>query len=294
MSLRLKFNLVLLAAMVLGVSIAGFFAHQLLQSNAREEVEDSARLMMQSAVAVRSYTVDEIKPLLALQQKRQFIRQTVPAYAARQYITKVQSAHPEYSYKEATLNPTNPVDRATDWETDIINDFRSNDDKKEIVGERFTATGPMLYLGRPIKITNQACLACHSTPSAAPATMIEAYGPANGFGWQHNEVVGAQIVTVPMSLPLERANKAFIAFMASLVGVFVLVGVFINILLHIVVVRPVKVMADKANEVSLGALGASELVIKGSDEISSLGQSFNRMHRSLANAVSLLDEDDDD
>lgn len=292
MSLRLKFNIALLIAMVFGASVAGMFAHQLLQDNAREEVLDSARIMLQSAVAVRGYTVGEIKPLLAMQQKRQFIKQTVPAYAARQYITKVQSQYPDYNYKEATLNPTNPVSRATDWETDIINHFRTHDDAKELVGERKTATGPMLYLGRPIKITNKACLACHSTPAAAPETMIEAYGTANGFGWQHNEVVGAQVVTVPMSLPLARADKAFMAFMTSLIGVFVVIVILINILLHFVVVRPVTVMAEKANEVSLGALTAKELDITGNDEISSLGQSFNRMHRSLANAVSLLDDDD--
>jgi protein-histidine pros-kinase len=292
MGLRLKFNIALLLAMVVGASIAGYFAHRLLQDNAREEVLDSARIMLQSAVAVRGYTVGEIKPLLAMQQKRQFIKQTVPAYAARQYIAKVQAEYPDYNYKEATLNPTNPASRATDWETDIINHFRTHDETQELIGERETATGRMLYLGRPIKITNAACLACHSTPAAAPETMIEAYGTANGFGWQHNEVVGAQIVTVPMSLPLARADKAFVAFMSSIIGVFVVIVLLINLLLHFVVIRPVTVMAAKANEVSMGALTAKELDIQGNDEISSLGQSFNRMHRSLANAVSMLEDDD--
>lgn len=292
MSLRLKFNIALLIAMCLGAVVSGWFAHQLLQSNARDEVLDTARIMLQSAVAVRGYTVGEIRPLLAMQQKRQFVKQTVPAYAARQYITQVQQEYPDYSYKEATLNPTNPADRAADWEADIINHFRSHDEVKELIGERNTATGRMLYLGTPIKITNKACLACHSTPAAAPQTMIEAYGSANGFGWQHNEVVGAQLVSVPMSLPLARADKAFVAFMSSLVGVFIVIVVLINILLHVVVIKPVTVLADKANEVSMGALTAAELDIKGHDEISSLGQSFNRMHRSLANAVSLLEDDD--
>ncbi len=293
MSLRLKFNIVLLIAMILGVSVAGIFANRLLQDNAKQEVEDIARVMLQSALAVRAYTVGEIKPLLALQTKRQFLSQTVPAYAAHQYIKQVQDQYPDYSYKEATLNPTNPADRATDWEADIINKFRSNDDAKEIIGERETPTGKMMYLGRPIKITNKDCLACHSTPAEAPQTMIDVYGPANGFGWKLNEVVGAQLVSVPMSLPLQRADRAFKAFMASLIGVFVLVGVLINILLHVVVVKPVRVMAEKANEVSMGALTAEELTISGKDEIASLGHSFNRMHRSLANAMTMLEEDDD-
>lgn len=292
MKLAIKFNISLIIAMIIGATIAGIFANSLLQDNARQEVLEEARIMMQSAVAVRQYTVAEIKPLLAMQQQRAFIKQTVPAYAARQYITKVRKKYPDYNYKEATLNPTNPIDKATDWETDIISHFRGHEEKLEIVGERDTPTGKMLYLGIPIKITNKACLACHSTPDAAPSTMIKAYGSANGFGWQHNEIVGAQIVSIPMSLPLDRAHNTFVTFMTSLISVFIGIIILINIMLHIMVIRPVTVLAEKANEISLGSLESEELTIKGNDEISSLGHSFNRMHRSLTNAVSLLEDED--
>lgn len=292
MKLSVKFNIALIISMIIGATIAGIFANTLLQDNAREEVLEEARIMLQSAVAVRKYTVAEIKPLLAMQQQRTFIKQTVPAYAARQYITKVRKKYPDYNYKEATLNPTNPVDKATDWETDIVNHFRGHDDVTEMVGERDTPTGRMLYLGIPIKITNAACLSCHSTPDAAPSTMIQAYGSSNGFGWQHNEIVGAQIVSIPMHLPLDRAHNTFVTFMTSLISVFVGIIVLINVMLHFMVIKPVTALAAKANEVSLGALHSEELTIKGSDEISSLGHSFNRMHRSLTSAVSLLEEDD--
>ena len=120
--------------------------------------------------------------------------------------------------------------------------------------------------------------------------MIKAYGSANGFGWQLNEVVGAQIVSVPMSLPLARAEKAFTIFMASLIAVFLLIAVLLNFMLQLTVIKPVRNMAQNADRVSLGALDAEELEIKGKDEISSLAQSFNRMHRSLANAIKMLDE----
>ena len=82
MGLRLKFNLVLFITTVIGVLVSGLVSHKILQDNAREEVLDMARMMMESAVAVRSYTVNEVRPLLKVQQRRQFIPQTVPAYAA--------------------------------------------------------------------------------------------------------------------------------------------------------------------------------------------------------------------
>ncbi|MCP3871141.1 MAG: DUF3365 domain-containing protein [Gammaproteobacteria bacterium] len=290
MSLRIKFNLILGMATLLGVVASGFFAHHLLQKNAREEVLDSARIMLESALAVRGYTVSEIRPLLALQQKRQFLPQTVPAYSARKYINKLQKQYPDYSYKEATLNPTNPVDRATEWESDIVSWFRNNPDQKELIVERDTAAGRFLYLTHPIQITNEACLTCHSTPANAPATLIETYGNANGFGWQLNEVVGVQIVSVPMSLPLARADRIFTIFMLSLMGVFLLIAVLLNLLLQFIIIKPVRQMAEVADRVSMGALEVAEFEIKGKDEISSLAKSFNRMHRSLTNAFEMLDE----
>jgi len=292
MSLRLKFNLILGLASLLGVLVSGFVAHHFLQQNAREEVLDSARIMLESARAVRGYTVAEIRPLLERQQKRQFLPQTVPAYSARIYINKLQKQYPNYSYKEATLNPTNPVDRAAGWEVDVVDWFRNKPDVEELVGERDTPIGRFMYLSQPIRITNEACLVCHSTPASAPPTMIDSYGSANGFGWKLNEVVGAQIVSVPMSLPLQRAEAMSRVFMASMIAVFVLIGLLLNVLLHLVVIKPVKNMADNANRVSMGELDAAELEVRGKDEISLLAQSFNRMHRRLANADKMPAESD--
>lgn len=290
MGLRLTFNLVLCIAVVTGISLASFFSYRYLQANARAEVLDSARIMMQSALAVRAYTVSEIRPLLELQQKRQFLPQSVPAYSANRYVAQLQRQYPDYSYREATLNPTNPANRTTQWEADVVNWLRNHKDQKEIIGERMTPTGRSLYLARPIQIKNPNCLECHSTPTAAPKTMLDTYGPANGFGWKLDEIVGAQIVSVPMELPFKRARDTFLVILGAIVAVFLLVVILLNLMLSRVVINPIKKMAAKANEISMGALEAEELEVKGTKEIVTLGQSFNRMHRSLANAVKMIDE----
>jgi len=292
MGLRLKFNLVLSLATLLGLIGSGLLGDKLLQDSARQEVLEKARIMMESALAVRHYTVNEIKPLLAVQQRRKFLPQTVPAYAAHSYVKTLQINYPEYSYKEATLNPTNPANRATEWESDIVSFFRNSDTKTEIVGERDTPTGRSLYLGHPIKITNEACLSCHGKPSEAPETLINTYGGSNGFGWKHNEVVGAQIVSVPMSVPLERAKETFYVFMGSLAAVFLILAVILNLMLYFIVIKPLRTVSAKADEVSMGNLNVEELQIKGSDEVASLGRSFNRMHRSLVNALKMLDDEE--
>jgi protein-histidine pros-kinase len=290
MGLSIKFNLVLLFTFALGLSVAAYFAHWMLQRNAKEEVLHDAGLMMESAMAIREYTVTEISPLLTLQMKRQFLPQSVPAYAATTNIQNLRQEYPAYSYKEATLNPTNPADRATDWEADLIEWFRNHPEERQIVGQRQAATGPTLYLARPIQITDPDCLTCHDTPQRAPDTLIAKYGDSNGFGWKLNEIVGAQVVTVPMSVPFERANRAFLTFVSGLAGAFLLVAIVMNIFLHFIVIRPVNRIARVANAVSRGDETVPEVSVGGNDQIASLAASFNRMRRSLGSAMQMLED----
>ena len=145
------------------------------------------------------------------------------------------------------------------------------------------------YIARPLRITNAACLVCHSTVEAAPRTLIDKYGPANGFGWQMNEVIGAQVVSVPMSVPLARADQAFKVFMVSLVGIFVAIGIVLNLMLYLLVIRPVTKLSKLANRVSLGELDAPPFPVRGRDEIGTLAQSFTRMRNSLDQAMKMLE-----
>ncbi|MGZ5117986.1 MAG: c-type heme family protein, partial [Burkholderiales bacterium] len=140
-----------------------------------------------------------------------------------------------------------------------------------------------------IQIGDKACLACHSTPNAAPKSMLTLYGEANGFGWKLNEIVGAQVVSVPMSVPIENANRAFVTFMTSLFGVFVLVFVALNFMLSWLIVHPVQTMAKVADAVSTGDFDQAEFAGEGKDEIAVLGASFNRMRRSLQKAMQLIE-----
>ncbi len=290
MRLTVKFNLVLLGVLSVGLLITGVLSYTILQQNARREIVERAGIMMEAAEAVRSYTIGEIRPLLALQMKETFLPQTVPAYAATQAFTKLRKTHAEYTYKEATLNPTNPRDRAADWEADIVQEFRNHNDRTEVIGVRDTPTGSALYLARPIRIKAEACLICHSTVEVAPKTMLARYGEANGFGWKLNEVVGAQIVSVPMSVPIEQARRAFYTFMGSLVGVFALIIVVLNLMLRYIVIKPVTTMSHIADEISRGKLDAPELPETVKDEIGLLATSFNRMRRSLEKALKMLGE----
>ena len=290
MKLLVKFNLIYVLVMALGVGVSGYLTRSLLVKNAQEEVLNHARLMIAKANAVRSYTSGQITKLLETQMKYEFLPQSVPSYSAVEVLSTLQKNYPDYFYKEATLNPTNPRDRAVGWEVDIVSHFRNAEGLKEFVGQRDTPSGPSLYVARPLRITNPACLQCHSSVEAAPKTMVAKYGPANGFGWQLNEVVGAQIVSVPMDVPLARAERSFHVFIGSLVGVFAVVGLLLNLMIWKVVVQPVTRLSALADRVSQGDLAAPEFASGSRDEIGVLAASFARMRASVVQAMKMLDD----
>ncbi len=294
MKLLAKFSLIFTVVFGLGLALAGHLSYSLLHKNARQQVSDQAKIMMETALAMRRYTTEQVKPVLieeaaaSTNRDKVFHRETVPAFGATEMFNYIHEKYPDYSYKEAALNPTNPRDRATDWEADIINDFRNDTNMVIFTGERATPSGNLMYLARPMRAA-KSCLECHSTPEAAPPAMVAQYGPANGFGWNENEVIAAQIVSVPAAVPMEMANREFRELMTALLVVGAVTLLVLNVVLVLTVIRPVSRLADQADQISKGQMNVPELPARGKDEISILAAAFNRMHRSLAAAMKMLD-----
>lgn len=290
MRLLLKFNLILILVFGSGVAAAGYFARDFLQQTAHEQVLQQARLMMGSAGAMRTYTTKQVGPLLQEHQARinTFLAQTVPAFAATEAFNYLHNDYPDYTYKEATLNPTNLRDRAVDWEADVIQTFRTHPEQKEFSGERDTPAGRALFLAKPI-VAAGPCLECHNTWHEAPPAMIRIYGKNNGFDWKMGDTVGAQIISVPMSVPLGIAERAFRSLMFSLGGISLATMILLDLAIVLIVIRPVTRLSRAADQISKGDLTVAELPAEGSDEISQLAQSFNRMYLSLAKAIRMLE-----
>jgi HAMP domain-containing protein len=288
MSLLIRINAALGAAFAVAALIAGYVCWTILEGNARREVLAEAGLMLDSATAVRAYTASEILPLLDAQVSNEFPPQSIPFYAATQNFLRLRERHPQYTYKEATLNPTNPRDRAADWESDIIQRFRNDPHADDMVGERDTPLGKSLYLARPIR-NEPACLACHSTPAAAPHSLLARYGSDHGFGWQPNEIVGAQVVSVPFASATANADKAFRAFAWSLIAVFAVVLLALNALLYLWVVRPARRIVLVADRLSVGDESAEDFPRRGAQELLAVTRAFERMRKSLEKALHLLE-----
>lgn len=292
MKLLAKFNLLLILVFGIGLALIAWNSRHFLMQDATKQVLQQAELMSAAAAASRDYTEQELDPILEQtpQHKATFLPQTIPFYAATSTFNRLRKQYPEYTYREAALNPTNLSDRSNDWESDLIRYFRNHPQEQSRIGERNSATGETLYIARPI-VAEPGCLSCHGTPKSAPAAMIKHYGTQNGFGWQRNEVIGARVVAVPMSVPLQLANLGFRELLINLSIIFLLAIILIDFGMYFIVIRPLSAVSRSADRISTGELDLPSLPVKGKDEIAEVTASFNRMHTSLKKAMDMLSEE---
>jgi HAMP domain-containing protein len=290
LDLARKFSLLLFLVFLGGIIVSGIALSSILSRNAQDVISSKALMMMETMNSVRHYTNTQVRPELEGRLVSEFLPETVPAYSAREVFEKLREnrVYSDFFYKEATLNPTNLRDKADGFESDIVQRFRQDGNLSEMRGFRTTPSGDLFYIARPITITAPSCLQCHSTPNVAPASMIERYGAANGFNWKLNEIVGAQIISVPAQQVLKNSRQAFFLIMGTITGLFALATLLVNLWLRRYVARPLKRMAQAAEAVSTGDLDA-EFEWNSKDEVGSLAEAFRRMKTSLVMAMKRLD-----
>jgi hypothetical protein len=180
--------------------------------------------------SIRQQILDDVRQAPRELPGTEFFPQSIPFYGSTENFNYFRGQYPNYSYKEAALNPTNPRDRTVDWEADVVNIFRNDPARTEVTGHRGTPDGASLYFSAPIRVDDASCLTCHSTPETAPVEMVKFYGTANGFGWKLNDVIGAQIVSVPAKLADASAERALRAILLWLGGILGFVVVAANII----------------------------------------------------------------
>jgi HAMP domain-containing protein len=288
--LRLKFNIILAVCYLLGLSLSIYPFYQISRQEAMDQLQSQIDVLRAQALSIRRYTSEEIQPLLAEHSSVQFLPQTIPSFSAQTAFRNFRGFYPQFFYKEAALNPTNPADLARDWEREVIEKLRANSDLTKDVSfqtidnrSHYTATYPLV-------IKDESCLTCHSTPDRAPPSMVALYGNKNGFGWKLNETIGAQIISVPMDIAEGSIWRNLGLFVGTSSVIFLVLLILLNILLNRYVISPVTRMAKTAEAVSMGDASVAEFEYPGSDEIASLSRSFNRMRRSLDSALKMLEK----
>jgi len=282
---------ILLSVFALAVLAGSGGFYLLLHDRAMRQAEQDARILLGSASAMRQYTDSHIAPLVAQLPAGAFHEEEVPSYAAQTVFRAVTGMASAYTYREPALNPTSPNDRATPFDVELIGRFRDDSNLSELSGVYDTGREQLFYLTRPIRISDAQCLSCHSEPTRAPAAMLVKYGRENGFGWKLGEVIGIQLLTVPLTQQL-TGTLELVALLTG--GLFVLFGICylaLSFSLDQTVVRPLRALSHAADMVSRSAGGSVHVPRTGIRELHILADALERMRLSMMKALAELHRD---
>lgn len=296
LNLATKLNLILILIFVSMVTICGWYLSEILEAKIKREVSDKASLIIETMNSVRDYTSTQINPELAprLETETRFLPETVPAYSAHQVFEglRKKQEYADFSYREATLNPTNPQDLADEFETAIIEKFRSDRTIQELTGFHTFTDSDFFYIARPLSVSKDSCLRCHSIPEVAPKSLIATYGTKNGFGWRLKEIVATQIVLVPANQVIGAARNLQFLIIGIIIFFFLAAIIFLNFFLKYSIVIPLKKMSHLSKQVSTGNTNMN-FKHDANDEIGVLAASLNRMKISLEMALNMLNKEHD-
>ncbi|MEO0768249.1 MAG: DUF3365 domain-containing protein [Cyanobacteria bacterium J06649_4] len=266
--LSTKFSLFLVLVFLLGSGLTIVTLSKHLNHQAEQAVTERAEILISALQAARNYTQNYIQPALQANntpsQVGNFLPESIPNFAAQTIFTdftEQSSEFQDFAYKEAALNPTNPLDLADNFESQILTQLQSMmpDTAKPLSGYRTKDNKKLFYIARPIIMSDASCLVCHGDSQQAPAELIKMYGAQNGFGWQLNELVATQMIYVPADQIFERGRQNLWTVSKIFLSIFTALFIIINLLLWRTVTHPVRLLTQVAKQISNRSRSSSEL-----------------------------------
>ncbi len=262
-SLGQKFSVFLGLLALLGCGLTFMTLSSHLNAQAEQAVQERAEILLTSMQAARNYTRDNIQPMLEQNlhpDEDTFIPESIPNFAARTIFSDFRQHSPEFKdflYKEAALNPTNPEDQTDEFEAQLLAQMKAQQSTAE--AEQFQITKrsgyrtlngeKLFYLAQPLVMDDSKCLACHGRSSDAPQYLLDMYGSENGFNWQLNDIVAAQMMYVPANRIFERSQQNLFTVTKSLLSIFGALFLLINLLLWQAVSRPLSILTKTAKQI---------------------------------------------
>jgi diguanylate cyclase (GGDEF)-like protein len=237
----------------LGLTFAAMFCtsslllYRALMHSAFNEVRRESMLRMEMALAVRQYTIEDVRPLLQ-GLGHLYTPPAVPAYAANRSMALLEHEQPLYRYHEVALNPMNEANRAQPWQVDAIEAFRADPSRTEMTVFTDSPRGEVMRVLRPVRPTPD-CMSCHGPAAQAPADILQRY-KGNGLGWKVGDTVGLQVVSVPTEHAVSQARAAWWWHVAATLTVFGVLFVVLNRILSRSVIAPIETRSSAWRELA--------------------------------------------
>ncbi|HIQ37155.1 MAG TPA: DUF3365 domain-containing protein [Desulfocapsa sulfexigens] len=283
MSIRLRFIIVIgVLSLVASIALA-YASYTFSVKNAMAEAKTQGAIVFNMIDSSRMYFRHSQRPIvLELVGEDRFYPEIMSGFVMTRGVWDIfEKRFPGYKFKQATLDPLYPPNKADAEEIKLIKSFNANKEKKNEEGIMEKSGEKFYYFARSISV-GEKCLRCHGIPEDAPRDQIEIYGSETGYGWHKDEIVSTSIVYVPLDKAMAAAKKsATNLFAMGAGGIVVLMGV-IWFFLSSSVVTPLAKLQQKTTRISLGRELDKGMGISSKDEIGDLAKAIDRLRISTA------------
>jgi signal transduction histidine kinase/DNA-binding NarL/FixJ family response regulator len=277
------------AALVLGLLL---LSHHIHASREQRLLDSQATLALEFDLAIRGYVAGELRPRVqALVPPDTFEPEVMSSsYIARSVFSQVQARVPGTVLRFSSTNPRNPLNRACPEEERLIEHFRTHPDEQAWQGELVLGDGR--YVARATaRRMDATCLQCHGDPADAPSALVARYGSVAGFGRQAGELVGLDLVAVPLpdhALLATLGETHMIPVSIALVTCFALA--VLAAFRWLVTRRLRLIIAHLARQANPEQLSLDLKAVGGRDEITRLAGAFNELVDTLRESYTSLEE----
>ncbi len=284
MGIRAKFIIIISVLSLLATLAIGYTSYVLSRQNALAEAKSKGEMLFNYIEASATFFGKYQKPLIdeLLTDKDRFIPELMSRFVVKRMEYDIfAETQNGYQFKQATLDPLWPDNKADANEVEIIQYFASNPSAKDKDGIVEKGGEKFFYMAKPVRIDKELCLQCHGDPTAAPQEQQEIYGTDHGYNWKLDDTVGASMIYVSISQALDTAKASAWKIFSIGLGCLLVTIACIWIFLDRAVVGPIIRLSETARDISIGKSLCDSAHSDAKDEIGALANSIDRLRISV-------------
>lgn len=284
MGIRSKFIVIITVLSLLATIAIGYTSYMLSRQSAIAEAKSKGEIIYNYIKASGKFFGKYQYPLIMEDNtdKDRFVPELMSKFVvSRMEFEIFQETLEGYLFKQATLDPLWPDNKADGDEQKVIAYFEANPESTEQQGVMEKDGDNFFYTARPIRIDKAFCLTCHGDPADAPGDQRDIYGTENGYNWSMGETVGTSIVYISISKAMDDAKQSALKIFTVGIVCLLVTIICIWVFLDRTVVAPIIQLSSSAKDISIGKNLCDSIHTESRDEIGGLANSIDRMRISV-------------
>ncbi len=281
-SVARRFNVSLLLLYFLSIVISAPAIYYFTRTEVFAQANSELLLLGDLVKSIKGYIGKDMRPWFV--KNKQFHSAGFSGIVAVSRVAEnLKELQGRYAIRNVSDNPLNPANSPEPLERDLLQEFRGDPQAKVLHTQGELRGQLMLITSAPI-VSQPGCLQCHGEPDKVHPEITGQYGRTSGYNYKDGDVVGLELVGVPIADVNALAMQRSAAAVGLLTVMFGLIFVTINLLVRRNLISPILEITSAAQAVVKGDLERT-LEIERNDEIGDLARSVELLRRSFAQVM---------